>query len=129
VGAAGSLWPSSPLAARVSGVLQRALPASEAWHKSLLLFIATAQWMMASLSSHEDPLNGVYQNAVGFDLVVRKTCMTFQAVCFFAFFADFSCCTKHVYFCDKVFWEYNRVIQKKYPKLELLGPSFIKTRD
>jgi hypothetical protein len=124
VGAAGSLWPSSPLAARVSGVLQRALPASEAWHKSLLLFIATAQWMMASLSSHEDPLNGVYQNAVGFDLVVRKTCMTFQAVCFFAFFADFSCCTKHVYFCDKDFLGVQQSYPEKVPQTGATWPQF-----
>jgi len=81
---------SQSLSVCVSGVLlQRALAQlqSEAWHKSLLLFIATALWMMASNFSRRSIKWG-YQNAVRFDLVVSKTCMTFQAVCFFSF-ADF----------------------------------------
>jgi hypothetical protein len=81
------LW--QPESVCLSRVLQRALAQlqSEAWHKSLLLFIATAEWMMASNFSRRSIKWG-YQNAVRFDLVVSKTCMTFQAVCFFSF-ADF----------------------------------------
>ncbi len=89
----------SALAARVCGVLQSPGTASFSQRLGTKVFSSSLQlhkWMMASKFSRRSIKWG-YQNAVRFDLVVSKTCMTFQPV--FGFLVDFlSCCTKHMYF-------------------------------
>lgn len=79
------------------------------------------------LSSHEDPLNGATRMQLGLIWLSAKHAWLSNPSClfvFFSFFADFSCCTKHVYFVIRFFGSTNRVIQKVVPQTGATWPQF-----